>query len=566
MRGNDPVSQPRIVTTDPFPHAEDTTPSVGVARFLVGYLACCGVDRAYCVPGESYLPVLDAFVGSGIDLVTCYHESSAGFMAVADGRLTGRPGVFLVSRGPGATNAAIALHTAQQDGVPVVLLVGQVPRATLHRGSFQEIDYGAMYGSICKWVVEVRDPARMPDALARAMHAAMDPTPGPVVVVLPEDVLDEVIPLPAVRPAVQAQTTPAPEAVRQAATLLQAADRPLILAGGALATGGGRAALRRVAEALDAPVMVGFRRHDLISNTHRLFGGDIGLSNTAAQLRDLADADVILAAGTRLGDLSTAGYTFPAAPWPAQPLIHVHDDARVIGTNHQPTVAAVCRAEAFLDALADRLGPARAHPGWVDKVTAHQRRSAAWAPRTAPDGIVFGNVVQALRGRMPPDALVATDAGMSAGMLYRYFPFEPPQRLLATVTGCMGFGVPGAVAFALRAEGRRVVAVLGDGGFLMTSNELAIAVGRRLPIVFLLANNRSLGSIRVQQERLYPGRTSGTDLSPPDFGLLAQAHGCASMTVEREDEVGPALDRAFAHTDGPILVEFRTSLSAMLPR
>ena len=541
-------------------------PAINVARFLVEYLERCGIDRAYCVPGESYLPVLDAFLDSGIDLITCYHESSAGFMAVADGRFTGLPGICLVSRGPGATNATIALHTAEQDAVPMIMFVGQVPRGHLRRESFQEIDYGQMYAGICKWVVEVSDPRRLPEALARAMHVATDATPGPVVVVLPEDMLEEDIVPPRDRPNVRALTAPAPETVAEAARFLNGARRPLIVAGGALATERGRAALLRVAEALDAPVMVSFRRHDLMSNRHRLFGGDIGLSNTPEQMRDLAEADAILAVGTRLGDISTNGYSFPEAPWPRQPLIHVYNDARVIGTNHQPTVAAVCPPEAFLEALAEELMAAGPRDEWVERVTAHRRGIVRYARRVAADGVVFGNVVQALQRRMPADAIVATDAGMSAALMYKYFAYEPPQRLLATVTGCMGFGVPGAIAFSLRSGGRRVVAVLGDGGFLMTSNELAIAVERRLPIVFLLANNRSLGSIRFNQERAYPGRKSATDLSPPDFGLLARAHGCAAITVEREEEVGDALDRAFAHRDGPILVEFRTSLEAALPR
>lgn len=546
--------------------SSSAAPTMSAGRFLVTYLERCGIDRAYCVPGESYLPVLDAFLDSGIDLITCYHESSAGFMAVADGRFTGRPGICLVSRGPGATNAAIALHTAEQDAVPLIMFVGQVPTGHLRRESFQEIDYGKMYGSICKWVAEVSDPARLPEALARAMHVATDATPGPVVIVLPEDMLERDIAVPAYHPNVRALTAPAPEAVQRAAALLGAAERPLILAGGALATDRGRAALRRVAELLDAPVMVSFRRHDLLSNRHRLFGGDIGLYNTAEQMRDLAEADAVLAVGTRLGDISTASYSFPAAPWPRQPLIHVYNDARVIGTNHQPAVAAVCPPDAFLEALAERLAPVRTRDAWVEVVKGHQRRISAFTPRTAPDGIVFGNVVQALHARMPADAIIATDAGTSAALVYRYFSYEPPQLLLATVTGCMGFGVPGAIAFSLRAEGRRVVALLGDGGFLMTSNELAIAVSRKLPIVFLLANNRSLGSIRIQQERMFPGRNSATDLSPPDFALLARAHGCTAITVNREEEVGDALDRAFSHPDGPVLVEFRTSLSAVLPR
>ncbi len=542
--------------------------SVNAARFLVGFLERCGIDRAYCVPGESYLPVLDAFLDSRIDLVTCYHESSAGFMAVADGRFTGRPGICLVSRGPGATNAAIALHTAEQDAVPMILFVGQVPVSHLRRESFQEIDYSRMYGGFCKWVVEVSDPQRLPEALARAMHVATDATPGPVVVVLPEDMLEQDIAAPDARPDTRTRTAADPGAVQDAAALLSRAVRPLILAGGALGTDRGRAALLRVAEALDAPVMVTFRRHDLFPNTHRLFGGEIGLFNTAPQMDAVARADAVLAVGTRLGDLQTRGYTFPASPWPEQPLIHVYDDPRTIGTNYQPTIGVACPPDAFMDALAGQLpalAPVR-RDTWVESLAVHRRRLAQWEPRTAHDGVVFGNVIQALRSRMPADAIVATDAGTSAAAIYRYFAFEPPQRLLATVTGCMGFGVPGAIAFALRSEGRRVVALLGDGGFLMTCNELAIAVKRRLPIVFLLANNRSLGSIRVNQEKMFPGRAVATDLSPPDFGLLARSHGCAFIGVMTDDEVGPALDRALAHTEGPVLVEFRTSLAAVLPQ
>lgn len=547
---------------------------VSASRYLVSFLEHCGVDRAYCVPGESYLPVLDAFLDSGIDLITCYHESAAGFMAVADGRFTGRPGVCLVSRGPGATNAAIALHTAEQDGVPMVLFVGQVPRGHLRRGAFQEIDYAQMFGGICKWVAEVSDPARLPEVLARAMRTATEPTPGPVVVVLPEDMLAESISAPIPRETGRTMSAPALEGVRQTADLLAKAKRPLILAGGALAgpldgsddADRGRDALRRVAEALDVPVVVTFRRHDLFPNRHRLFAGEVGLFNPAEQLEAFAAADVVLAIGTRLGDLQTHGYTFPHSPWSDAVLIHVHPDAHVIGVNHHPTLGLACPPAAFLEALVSHLPSAPLdRRDWTERLATIREPLGRWTARTADDGVVFGNVIAALRDHMPPDAIVATDAGSSAASIYRYFPFEPPQRLLATVTGCMGFGIPGAVAFALRAGTRRVVALLGDGGFLMSSHELAHAVVRRLPIIFILANNFSLGSIRRDQERLFPGRVSATSLVPPDFELFARAHNCDFLRVEQEEQVGPALQQAFAHLHGPILLEVRTSLSAILP-
>ncbi|MCO5066631.1 MAG: thiamine pyrophosphate-binding protein [Rhizobiaceae bacterium] len=537
------------------------------AQYLVDFLRRRGVDRAYCVPGESYLPILDAFLDSPIDLITCYHESSAGFMAVADGRITGIPGICFVSRGPGATNATIALHTAQQDAVPMILFIGQVERRNLRRESFQEIDYGKMYSTICKWVAEVTDPARLPEVLARAMHVATDGTPGPVVVVLPEDMLDEPMDPPSEKPHAATRTAPAPQAVDAVLDLLGKAKRPLIIAGGQVAAGDGRAALKTFAEKWSIPVVVSFRRHDLFSNSSPLYAGDLGVSNTPAQVESFRSSDLVLAIGTRLGDLTTKGYTFPASPWPEQTLVHVCDDPAAIGINYQPDIGLACTALSFLEAVNAGRAPAVApdRSGWTGELAAHRDAIAAWRPRTSDDGIVFGNVVARLQEHMPADGIIATDAGMSAALMYRHFRYEPPQLLLATVTGCMGFGVPGAIAMALRYPDRKVVALLGDGGFLMTSNELAIAVARKVPVTFLLANNRSLGSIRAFQERVYPGRNSATDLSPPDFDLFARSHGCAYMRVEQEAEVDAALQRAVAHDGGPLLVEFRTSLSAALP-
>jgi len=357
------------------------------------------------------------------------------------------------------------------------------------------------------------------------------------------------------------------EAVEQAAALLRAAKRPLIIAGAGLDRGDGRAVLRKFAEETSIPVVVSFRRHDLFPNDHPLYGGDLGVTNTPEQMAAFDDCDVILAIGTRLGDLTTHGYTFPKIPWPTQKLIHVYDDADVIGASFEPTVGAACDPAAFLEALAvaDAGTPNAVRQDHAKKLSGIQASIGKWTPRQAEDGVVFGNVIAALSDRLDDDGIVVPDAGISAALVYRHFVFRPPQRLFATVTGVMGFGVPGAIAVAMRNPGRHVVSLLGDGGFLMTGNELAIAVDRKLPILFILSNNRSLGTIRAYQERMYPGRPVATDLTTPDFEILGRAFGCKTIVVTSEDQVGPALEAGFAHRGGPVLVEIRTSISAILP-
>lgn len=539
--------------------------TISLSRYLVAALSASGIDRAYCVPGESFLPVLDALYDSAIELVTCCHESSAGFMALADGRLTGVPGVCLVSRGPGATNASIAVHTAQQDGVPMILFIGQVPRRNLRRGAFQEIDYAAMFGGIAKWVVEIRDPEQLPAALARALHVAINGVPGPVVVSLPEDVLDEPIPEATPRPVERARTAPEPAAAAQVGQWLKAARRPLIIAGGELGSGRGRETLMEIATAHGIPVAVSFRRHDLFDNEHPLFAGELGIFNTKPQIEALRSADLIIAAGTRLNDLTTHGFTFPGSPYAPQRFVHVYDDPTVIGLHVKPDIGAACSAEAFLRALAPpQPSVAATRAAWAERLHAFQVANAAWARRTAPDGVVFGNVTTALRRRVKDDAVIVLDAGVSAALTYRYFPFRPPMRLLATIGGPMGFGVPAAVATAMRLPGRQIVCIAGDGGFLMTGNELLAAVQRNLPIRVIVANNGSLGTIRVHQERMFPGRVIGTGLNSPDFAALARAFGCKDLVIAREDDIEPVLDAAFGHR-GPVLVEVKASLSAALP-
>jgi acetolactate synthase I/II/III large subunit len=529
------------------------------AQLLVAELEVHDVDRVFCVPGESYLAVLDALFGRPIEVVTCRHESGAGFMAVADAKLTGKPGICFVSRGPGASNAAIAVHTAQQDAAPLVLFVGQVERKDRGRGAFQEVNYERTFGDMAKLVVEVSDPARLAEVTAHAFHVATIGAPGPVVVVLPEDMLTE-----PVTAAVEGRRSglaavPARPVVAEVGAMLGRAERPLLIAGGRLSSAPGRAALRRAAERWDIPVAVSFRQQDLFDNDHPLYAGHLGYLLPKQQVATYAESDLILAVGTRLGDVTTQGYVLPSAPKPAQKLIHVYDDTAVLGSVFATDLAIATHPAAFLNALAAEPAPdSGRHAAWTAKLHRLWADLAAWEPRQAADGLVFGAVIAALARRCGEDAVFAIDAGNFSGWLSRYFPFRASQRLLGPISGAMGFGVPAAVAAALRLK-KRVVCLVGDGGMLMTGNELAVAVQHKLPLVIIVSNNGSYGTIRLHQEKAFPGRRIATDLANPDFARLGEAFGATGLTLEREADIDRVLDAAFADT-GPVVVDVRTSL------
>jgi len=502
------------------------------AQLLVAELEAHGVDRVFCVPGESYLAVLDALYGRPIEVVTCRHESGAGFMAVADAKLTGRPGVCLVSRGPGASNAGIAVHTAQQDAAPLVLFVGQVERKDRGRGAFQEVNYERTFGDMAKLVVEVSDPLRIAEATTHAFHVASTGVPGPVVIVLPEDMLIDPAPAPVLPPRRQPLAAPAPNAVAEAAALLGQAERPLVIAGSRLGAAPARALLRQVAEAWEVSVAVSFRQQDLFDNAHPLFAGHLGYMLPKPQVALYQESDLILAVGTRLGDVTTQGYVIPTAPQPRQKLIHVYDDPRVLGANFATDLAIAADPKHFLAALLrEAPPPARRHAPWNERLNRQWRDMATWKPAAAKDGVVFGNVIAALARRCGEDAAFAIDAGNFSGWLSRYFPFRASQRLLGPISGAMGFGVPAAVAAALRLK-RRIVCLVGDGGMLMTGNELAVAVQHELPLVIIVSNNGSYGTIRLHQEKAFPGRRIATDLANPDFARLGEAFGALGLKIE----------------------------------
>jgi len=541
------------------------TQAATAGTLLVDTLVAHGIDRIFCVPGESYLGLLDALHGRGdIDTVVCRHEAGAGFMALADARLTGRPGVACVSRGPGASNAAIAVHTAQQDGVPFLLLVGQVAVRDLRRDAFQEIDYGRMFGGIAKWTAEVADPARLAETLLRAIQVAATGLPGPVVLALPEDVLTAPVPPAApVRPQAPVRAAPDAGDVERLRGWLAAASRPLVLAGSGLECAGGRAALKAFAEAWELPVLVSFRRQDLFDNAHPLYAGDMGLQNPAPQMALLHDADLLLALGARLSDITTQNYSFPDPARRSMRLAHVHADPAVIGTHFAADLAVAAPPAALIAALGVPGAASVDRTGWIACLASERRRIAAPRIPTVTDGVPFEAVVEAVARHLPPDAILTLDAGSFAASAYRIIPFAPPQRLLAPISGAMGFGVPAAVAAGLREPGRTVVCMVGDGGFLMTGYELAVAMERRLPLKVVVSVNGVYGSIRIHQERQYPGRPSGTGFANPDFALIGRAFGFPVTHVRTLDDL--ALLPGLLRSAGGEFIVVETSVAAVLP-
>ncbi|NQW83383.1 MAG: pyruvate decarboxylase [Alcaligenaceae bacterium] len=526
-----------------------------------------GMDRLFLVPGESYLGLLDALVDfPQIDVVTCRHEGGAGYMAVVDGRLTRRPGLALVSRGPGASNAAIAVHTAQQDAVPMILVIGQIAARDLRREAFQEIDYQKMFGSVAKWVFECTGPEQIAQAAFKAIRMATSGVPGPVVLVLPEDIQQQAVSEPSFKQTPHVFGLPPADTLANILQQLNAAQRPMVIAGGVFDCPGGREALAAFVHHWQLPTMVSFRRHDIFANDDAFFVGDLGLSNPAAQMATLQTSDFILALGTRLGDITTQNYQFPAYAQTSQTFLHCYPDSRVVSWDTVADYPLVCDpialVKAFTQAPAPTISAARLN--WLKALRGHSESWAAWPARQAKAGVNFTEVVRALKAYAPPDTTICLDAGTFAAPVYRHFTFTTGQRLMAPLAGAMGYGTPAAVACALREPTRTTICIVGDGGFLMTGNEMILAVERKLPIIFIVSNNASYGSIRLHQEHGYPGRVSGTSLFNPDFYELARSFGMASARITHKEEIDAVIQAAF-QSNAPILLEVNTSLDAILP-
>lgn len=529
-------------------------------RILADQLALHGVRRVFSVPGESFLAALDGFLDAGVENVVCRHEGGAAMMAEAAGKLTNRPGVAFVTRGPGATNASAGVHVARQDSTPMILFVGQIARGHRDRGAFQEVDFRAMFGPLAKWAAEIEDTARIPEYVGRAFHEAMSGRPGPVVLALPEDMLSDSSDVPDLPPA-PLPIAAVPEAALAAVeAALAEARRPLVVVGGPLWTAAAAADLARFAGARGLPVAATFRRQDYLDNRHAAYVGDLGVGMNPRLGKRLAEADLILALGTRLGDTATNGYELidPARPGPK--MIHVHPDPGEPGRVWRPAVSIAAQAPDLLAALAGR----NAAPGpWADWAAALRADYEAWQqPRETPGAVKMEAVVQWLSDRLPEDAIVTNGAGNYAAFLHRYFRWKGFRTQLAPTSGSMGYGFPAAIAAALEHPGRTVVCLAGDGCFQMTLNEMSTARQHGANVITIVANNGRYGTIRMHQERHYPARVSGTDLMNPDFAALARAYGGHGETVADGADFAAAFARAQA-SGLPAVIELRLDPEAL---
>jgi acetolactate synthase-1/2/3 large subunit len=510
---------------------------------VVDHLAANGIEAAFCVPGESFLAVLDALYDGPTRLITCRHEAAAANMAVAYGKLTGRPGTCLVTRGPGATQASVGVHTAAQDSTPMLLLVGQVRRAVRGREAFQELDVPAVFGPMAKWAAEADDPQRLPELLARAVRVAVSGRPGPVVLALPEDVLAATARVGDAQPVRPAAPGPAPVDLARLRELLGGARRPLVVAGGPGWSEAAAADLRALAEASRLPVAVSFRSQDVLDNRSPSYVGDLGVSPNPALAERVRAADLLVAVGPRLGEITTNGYRLVEAPAPRQRLVHVHPDLATLGRLYRPDLAVNAAVGPFLAAW--RSVPPVRGDAWAAWTAAARDNYLAWVrPWPSPGKLDLGQALAHLRERLADDAVLASGAGNYTAWVHRFFQFRRHGTQLAPKSGAMGFGLPAALAAKVVHPGRAVVAVAGDGDFLMAAQELATAVQHRLEVVVLVVNNGRYGTIRMHQERSYPGRVIATDLDNPDFAALAEAYGAAGETVADTDAFPAALDRA----------------------
>ena len=536
-----------------------------VGRLLVDSLEAHDIDLIYCVPGESYLGFTNALVDANrMRLIVCRHEGGAAFMAAADGRMRGgRAGVVVVSRGPGLSNALIGLHTAFHDATPLVVIIGQVERFEAGRMALQEQNYSKLLSDVTKAVIEVNEPAQASEAIARAFHIAESGTPGPVAIVIPEDVFDVETDTPIAKPRPAAQGGPLPADIDRLAAMLAASERPLIWAGTALHPAE-VADLTALAEQWVIPVMPTHRRPHLFDSGHPNYGGYMASRVHADTLSEIKKSDLLIALGERITGTISQGFTFPAAPDPQLPLVHVWPDPNEVGRVWRPDLGMACEPAAVVRALLARGAPAGAskRKAWVDGLHAVHKRvtKAEWAATS--DGVNFSAVIAEINKHLTDDATVTSDAGNFATFVHRYLLMKPGQMFLASVVGAMGAGLPMGVAACLRRPGTQVLAFAGDGGALMTGNELATARQYGVTPVFIISDNNCYGTITQHHDMRYPGRPyqAATQLTNPDFALWATAFGARGLTIREESEIAGVIKEALSTRDQPVVVHVHTSL------
>lgn len=538
------------------------------ARSLVECLHQQNVDHTFLVPGESYLAVLDALADAPrIELTICRHEGGAAMMAEAYGKLTGRPGICMVTRGPGATNASAGLHIARQDATPMILFVGQVARDMREREAFQEIDYRRMFGQVAKWVAEVDSPDRMAEMVSRAFHVALSGRPGPVVLALPEDMLTErtdaaILDM---APAQPARATIPADAAGALLDALRGARAPLIIAGGGVWSDAARKDLQDFASSWCVPVAASFRRQDYFDNTHPCYAGDAGIGINPRLAARIRDADVLILFGTRFSEMESSGYSLVGIPKADQHLVHVFPDPDEIGRVYKPDIGIAAPANEVVATLMHESVPDYDLTGRRQYVTECNNDYLAWS--TLPDGrgeLAMADVMRHLGHVLPDDAIVTNGAGNYTVWVHRFHKHRRHGTQLAPISGSMGYGLPAAVAAARIMPDRQIVCFAGDGCFLMHGQELATAVQYSANMNVIVVNNGMYGTIRMHQERSYPGRVSGTTLVNPDFSMLARSYGCQGESVTKTDQFAGAWARACAHA-GPSLIELQVDPELITP-
>jgi acetolactate synthase I/II/III large subunit len=536
------------------------------ARVLIDQLRIHGADTVYCVPGESYLAALDALydVREEIRLIVCRQEGGAAYMADAYGKLTGRPGVCFVTRGPGATNASVGVHTAFQDSTPMVLLIGQVERAFLERGAFQELDFGRMYGQMAKWVAQINDARRIPEFVARAFALATSGRPGPVVLALPQDMLRDEVAVADADPYTPVQAHPGAADMARLREMLRGAQRPLIVLGGSTWTTAAVRDIMAFAEGNRLAAAVAFRRQDRFDNLHPCYAGDLGIGPNPKLAARIGQADLVIAIGTRLSQSTTGGYTMFGVPRLRQKLVHVHPGAEELGRVYHAELAINAGAAQFA-AAAKALAPVDSSMWAAATEAAHRDYLEYNAPVPNPGALQMAEIVATMRDQLPPDTIVTNGAGNYSGWVHRFWRFRQFGTQLAPTSGSMGYGVPAAVAAAIAHPGRAVLSFSGDGCFLMNGQEIATAMQYGAAPIFFVVNNGMYGTIRMHQERQYPTRVSGTTLANPDFAALARAYGLHGEMVERTAEFASAFERA-RKSGRAALIELRLDPDAISPR
>lgn len=534
-------------------------------KILIDQLIAQGCRTLFTVPGESFLPALDALFDEGpIRTIVCRHEGSAAMMAEASGKLTGSPGIAFVTRAAGAANAVSGVYVAHHDSTPMILLVGLTGHALEDRGAFQETNVSALFGSIAKWVGIVRQPERIPEYVARAWRTALSGRPGPVVLGFPEDVLRIATDTADAAPTHASNPAPAARDTTRLKNKLAAAQRPLVLVGGPGWSAKAADDLAAFAETFDVPVVTAFRRQDHIDNRHKCYVGNAGLDIAPKLAAAIRGADLLLVIGEVPGDVTTSGHTLISVPDPNLLLVHAHPSAEEIGRLHRTDLPIVTGAEPFARSLARMKAPVKTR--WARLRRDLRQSYERWlTPVPTPGSVRLEEVIATLSDALPEDAIVTNGAGNYAAFLHRYFCYKTYPSQLAPTSGSMGYGLPAAIAAKLAHPDRSVVALAGDGCMLMTGQELATAVQYGLPIVLIVANNAMYGTIRMQQERHYPGRVVGTSLVNPDFAALARSFGAAGATITRTEDFGAVLDRALSASI-PTVIELKLDREAISPR